>query len=374
MPKICLDAGHFANCNWNQNVTPIYWESRMAWKLHLMLKEELEKYGFSVIVTRTDEEKDLALMARGQKAQGCDLFLSLHSNACDTESVDRAVVIYPVSEAKKDLATALSQTVTQVMQLKDAPQIYYKWNSAHNADYYGVIRGSVSVGVPGLIIEHSFHTHNASANWLNVDSNLRKLAVAEAKTLADHFGLQLPQQGMSEDEIKEFISSQVTAQVTQAKKELDKKLSQISKKLSEAYNEALTGALASVSDTADQKITERVGPEIGHLKDIPSKRVQEEFKSLLDAEYIDGGTPKEQDATDIHLPWSVVRALVVAKRYMDGRLAEFLIEDADRTDEAYEGRDMAAEVSGHYEDGMDFDCGDACKIPLFDGESDGESE
>ena len=192
MPKrICLDAGHFANYNYNDHVNPRYWESRMAWTLHLLQKQELEKYGFEVILTRDNEEVDLALMARGQKAKGCDLFISDHSNACNTESVDRAVVIYPVSNQKKDLAEKLAQTVTDTMQLHDKWQVYNMWNSAHNADYYGVIRGAASVGVPGLIIEHSFHTNDRAAAWLNQEANLKKLAVAEAKTIAEYFGVSI---------------------------------------------------------------------------------------------------------------------------------------------------------------------------------------
>lgn len=188
--KICIDAGHFGKNNWNNKITPTYWESLMAWDLHLMLKEELEKYnGVTVITTRADETKDLGLEARGKTAKGCDLFISLHSNACDTESVDRPVVIYPVSGAMKDLAVTLAETVRSVMQTNDAARTYTKWNGAHNADYYGVIRGAASVGVPGLIIEHSFHTNNRSAKWLQNPANLRKLAVAEAKVLAEKYGL-----------------------------------------------------------------------------------------------------------------------------------------------------------------------------------------
>lgn len=188
--KICLDAGHFGKQNWNQNVTPIYWESIMAWDLHLMLKEELEKYdGVTVKTTRKDQTKDMGLEARGKAAAGCDLFISLHSNACDTETVDRPVVIYPVSGQCKDLAEKLSQAVKSVMQTKDPARTYIRWNSAHNADYYGVIRGAASVGVPGLIIEHSFHTNTRAAKWLQSAANLRKLAEAEAEVLAAEYGL-----------------------------------------------------------------------------------------------------------------------------------------------------------------------------------------
>lgn len=188
--KICLDAGHFGKQNNNPKISPVYWESLMAWDLHLMLKEELEKYnGVTVITTRADETKDLGLEARGKTARGCDLFISLHSNACDTESVDRPVVIYPVSGKCKGLAERLAGAVRMVMQTNDPWRTYQRWNSAHNADYYGVIRGAASVGVPGLIIEHSFHTNNRSAKWLQDPDNLRKLAVAESKVLAERYGL-----------------------------------------------------------------------------------------------------------------------------------------------------------------------------------------
>lgn len=188
--KICIDAGHFGKQNNNPKISPVYWESLMAWDLHLMLMEELEKYnGVTVITTRVDETKDLGLEARGKKAMGCDLFISLHSNACDTESVDRPVVIYPVSGKCKGLAERLAGAVRMVMQTNDPWRTYQRWNSAHNADYYGVIRGAASVGVPGLIIEHSFHTNTRAAKWLQSAANLRKLAEAEAEVLAVEYGL-----------------------------------------------------------------------------------------------------------------------------------------------------------------------------------------
>ena len=38
-------------------------------------------------------------------------------------------------------------------------QTRIRWNSAHNADYYGVIRFTAAFGVTGMILEHSFHTN-----------------------------------------------------------------------------------------------------------------------------------------------------------------------------------------------------------------------
>ena len=189
--KVCLDPGHYGNYNCNRNVSPVYWESRTVWKLHLMLKEELEKYdGVTVITTRKDEEKDMGLEARGKASAGCDLFLSLHSNDCDDESVDRCTVIYQVkADAKMQaLAAKFGAKIKEVMGLHDAYKTALRWNSAHNADWYGVLRGAASVNTPGLIIEHGFHSHNATAKWLQSDANLRKIAVAEAALLAAEYG------------------------------------------------------------------------------------------------------------------------------------------------------------------------------------------
>ena len=58
-------------------------------------------------------------------------------------------------------------------------------NGSGGADYYGVIRGAVAVGVPGVILEHSFHTNPKAAAWLMVDANLAKLAKAEAECIAE---------------------------------------------------------------------------------------------------------------------------------------------------------------------------------------------
>jgi len=80
VPVTCLDAGHFGKYN-RSPVVPEYYESDMNWKLHLLLKAELEKRGIKVILTRQDKDKDLALVERGKMAEDADLFLSEHSNA-----------------------------------------------------------------------------------------------------------------------------------------------------------------------------------------------------------------------------------------------------------------------------------------------------
>ena len=203
MPKILLDAGHYDRYN-QSNVYSSYFEGTQMWKLYNHLKIQLEKYGFTVGTTKstinsypkTSGKDDV--YKRGQMAKGYDLMLSLHSNACGTESVNRAVVIYPMSGAKNNLAAQLGQCVKSTMGLSSYQLMQRDYNTGdiysgvknNNKDYYGVIRGAVAVGTPCIIIEHGFHTNTAVAKWLMNDSNLQKLAEAEAKVLAEHFGIK----------------------------------------------------------------------------------------------------------------------------------------------------------------------------------------
>lgn len=185
--KICLDAGHYGKYN-RSKVVPTYYESEMNWKLHNYLAEELERYGVTVVKTRADQAKDLGLVARGKKSAGCDLFLSIHSNAASAEYVDYPLVI-PMLDGKGDeLGLAIAKKIQELMGTVQAGKITHKQGGG-GAEWYGVLRGADSVGTMGMIIEHSFHTNTKAANWLLVDENLKSMAKAEAEIIAEHFGL-----------------------------------------------------------------------------------------------------------------------------------------------------------------------------------------
>lgn len=191
--KICLDAGHYGKYNQSPAVKT-YYESDMNWKLHLKLKAELEKYGIEVITTRKEQAKDMELQARGKTAKGCNLFLSIHSNAVDGkvhEDIDYPVAYVPINGTGDKIGKRLAECVASVMGTKQKAEYWSKKGSG-NWDYYGVIYGAVSVGVPGIILEHSFHTNTKATKWLMVDSNLDKLAKAEAEVIANYYGLNKP--------------------------------------------------------------------------------------------------------------------------------------------------------------------------------------
>lgn len=189
--KICLDAGHVGS-KYNQSpVVKTYYESAMVWALHLKLKAQLEARGFQVVTTRASIDTDLGVYERGTASKGCDVFISLHSNACGTESVDYPVV-YRAYDNKNNvdtLALKLAKKVGELMGTTQAGRTATRKNSS-GGEYYGVLRGARAVGTPYyMLIEHSFHTNTKATKWLSKDANLDKLAVAEADILAEFFGM-----------------------------------------------------------------------------------------------------------------------------------------------------------------------------------------
>lgn len=190
--KICLDAGHIGS-KYNQSpVVKTYYESAMVWALHLKLKAQLEARGFQVVTTRASIDTDLGVYERGTASKGCDVFISLHSNACGTESVDYPVV-YRAYDNKNNvdtLALKLAKKVGELMGTTQAGRTATRKNSS-GGEYYGVLRGARAVGTPYyMLIEHSFHTNTKATKWLSKDANLDKLAVAEADILAEFFGME----------------------------------------------------------------------------------------------------------------------------------------------------------------------------------------
>ena len=205
--KIMLDAGHDGEYNQSPAV-PAYYESDFTFKFVEMLKADLEAYGFVVGTTRKNQAEKLELKARGMAAKGYDLFISIHSNATGeagvNEAVDHPVAITMVDDDKttidevsETVGKKLAQVVAEVMQTKQAAKTYTKkssndrdGNGIKDDEWYGVLNGAKQADVPGIILEHSFHTNTRATTWLLNEDNLKTMAKAEAAALAEHYGLK----------------------------------------------------------------------------------------------------------------------------------------------------------------------------------------
>ncbi len=201
MAKICIDPGHYGKANRSPGI-PEYYESETVWKLAQMQKKYLEQLGHTVVMTRTNQNKDLALQSRGKASKGCDLFISDHTNAVGSgmnESVSYASIIPMVGDTTTkcdDIAMDFAKKIGPV--IANAMGITYKISTKNaqsdrngdgikNDNYYGVLHGARLVNTPGIILEHGFHTHSATVRWLLNDANLDRLAKAEAECINAYF-------------------------------------------------------------------------------------------------------------------------------------------------------------------------------------------
>lgn len=199
MIKVCLDAGHYGKYN-RSPVYPSYYESDMSWKLHNYLANELEAYDIEVIKTRANQDTDRELVSRGLASKGCNLFLSLHSNAAGNENANYAIAIHLAQKSganyddkAEEIALKLADVIGKTMGCEGrtgtrAADWDRDGNGRYDDEYYGVLQGAKLAQVPGIILEHGFHTNAAQAKWLSVDANLKKLAAAEAAVIAKYFG------------------------------------------------------------------------------------------------------------------------------------------------------------------------------------------
>ena len=199
-PVVCLDAGHYGKQN-QSNAVPAFYESEINWKLHNLLADRLADRGIQVVKTRKDAGKDLELTLRGKMAEDCDLFISMHVNAAENSNANYVLGVHMVDDEcgeidqqSKDAAQLLSNCVADIMGVK--AECWTRKSSSdrdrngYKDDYYGVLRGAHSVGTAAVILEHGFYTNKAQANFLMDESNLCKLAEAEAKVIAQWFGIE----------------------------------------------------------------------------------------------------------------------------------------------------------------------------------------
>lgn len=167
---------------------------------------------------------------RGEIAKDADLFVSIHTNANKDNAngyptcsqpvgINKPIVLINQVAAGSDqiiqVANEIGQALTKTgnhLGICETDQFQYadkehltQWSDQYNdslhvqgtvcyrlgqhGDYYGVLRGASNVGVPGMIIEHGFHTVE-EVRKLAMEGNLAKQwAKADAEGIAKGFGV-----------------------------------------------------------------------------------------------------------------------------------------------------------------------------------------
>lgn len=188
--KIMIDPGH---CVGNANKGKMgYYEYLGVWIISIILQSILRALGFQAELTRKwDDDPDFKV--RGIQAQGCDLFISEHSNANDTKT--RGVEVFYDFEKPYDKVNAekLSRAVSSVMGNPDrgAKTRTYVENGKE-LNYYGIIRNAAKTDCKHiLLIESGFHDNLADEEFLLEYDNLKKIALAQALVICEILNVKI---------------------------------------------------------------------------------------------------------------------------------------------------------------------------------------
>ncbi len=200
--KICLDYGHGKN-DVRGYVQNSKWKSEGTGNFYFgkMLRAELLKYkGISIVETRPtiDSRKSYLsgnalsadLKSRGNTAKGCDLFLSLHTNAGGGTGVE---IFEDINSRATPLAKNLCSTIASTLGIRNRgvkyrylPDVTTTTPPTGKSNYYGVLYNNLAK--TGMLIEHCFHDNQSDVN--KYENNAQKLAENMAAVIANYYGLK----------------------------------------------------------------------------------------------------------------------------------------------------------------------------------------
>ena len=191
MLKIMLDPGHGQYGN-QSPLDKTFYEGTNNYKFALVLKDALLAYeGVEVYMTRNSIADDPSLADRGKMAvtKGCDVFLSIHSNAASATSAYGVEGYYSVKTPNAyNLLAGLCHAAKDNLPTPKIRRVVTK--TSNGADYYGVLRNSEGVKY-SMLIEQGFHTNAGELACIRKDEWRKKVAKQQAKVFADFFGLRL---------------------------------------------------------------------------------------------------------------------------------------------------------------------------------------
>ena len=188
---VVIDPGHGgANLGTVENG---HEEKSMTMITAYAMYEELLLYeGVEVYLTRT-EDKDMTLKERALYAESveADFLFSIHYNASESHDAYGSEVWVPMHPPYSgygyqfgyEALTNFQEMGLLVRGVKTRP-------GEKNLDYYGILRESVALEIPAVIIEHCHVDEAHDEGFCNSDEKLRLLGRMDAAAVARYFGLK----------------------------------------------------------------------------------------------------------------------------------------------------------------------------------------
>lgn len=186
-------------------------EANATWKIAQFCKAELDTYqNVTAVFTVTPDDRLSSsgeLRERVQRAlnQSADVLVSLHLNSTGLGNAYGAEVWAPHNTSYNNETHAVgtdlgNQILAQLQKLGLTnrgvkfrwidPDPKYDYPDGSNGDYYGIIREARKSNLPAIIVEHAFLDNWSDYNnFLNSDAKLQSLGIADARGIANYYGL-----------------------------------------------------------------------------------------------------------------------------------------------------------------------------------------
>lgn len=187
---IVIDPGHGG-----ENLGTIengFLEKEMTLTTALAMYEELSKYeDVTIYMTRTTDV-DLDLKERTEFAQSvnADFLFSIHYNASLSHSLFGSEVW--ISNETPYNAYGYQFGYTQMQNIENMGLFIrgVKTRLGNDGDYYGIIRESVALSIPAVIIEHCSVDEPRDVPFCDDEEDLIAFGKADATSVAQYFGLR----------------------------------------------------------------------------------------------------------------------------------------------------------------------------------------
>jgi N-acetylmuramoyl-L-alanine amidase len=179
-------------------------ESDLNLSIALACRDELERHGVMVLMSRTkDENDDISEEVRECNAYNPDLALDIHTNA---GGGDGGEVYHSINGGKgKELAQHILNEISAIGQ--NSRGIKTRKNSS-GTDYYAFIRSTKS---PAVIVETSFIDNKKDIAIIDTSEEQKNMGIAIAKGVLKSLNIKYLGKAPTEEKPKKLYRVQVGA-------------------------------------------------------------------------------------------------------------------------------------------------------------------
>lgn len=184
--KVMIDPGHGGKDAGAISHDKKYEEKNLNLDTALTIRDELEKYGVKVYMTREDDTF-VSLTKRSELAnqiKDLDVLVSLHHNSSSNDKAYRTEVIYQAKNEKE--AQKLAESISnKLSQITDELKIYTRYNKS-GGDYYSILRRTNTVA---NIVEVSFISSEKGYTLVDTHEKRVRNGILVAEGIMDYLGI-----------------------------------------------------------------------------------------------------------------------------------------------------------------------------------------